>query len=229
MLKKTIWIVEDDGDTRFIYDESIGHRYQTRFFDSVQQLRDKLSLHPDDRPDLLIADLRLPNESFLTFLENREIRKMASTPLVVVSSLDDTDVLTTCFRFGAADYLTKPFNMRELMVKIDRLLSREQSELDELGFRLNKSNFTIEKGEYTPVHLTPKEYRLLLLFVEGRTLVLAKETIFREIWGETRVSEKTLDVHISNLRRKLNPIELDIQHAPPDSFRLCDRVERKVC
>lgn len=120
---KSIWIVEDDAGSQFVYNEILGFRYRLQMFNNLQKFRDAWN-NGERKPDLMIVDLHLPDESFLSFLQSEGAKEMKrSTPFIVVSSLDDLDALRICYEEGAVEFISKPFAKSELVVKVERSLA----------------------------------------------------------------------------------------------------------
>src|SRR5262245_36436441 len=125
MLRKaSIWILEDEKGARFVYERVLSYQYSLEFFSGMQELREALR-SSGDRPALLIADLWVDDGCFTDFLSADGCVPLRGIPWVVVSSVDDIDVLRFCFSSGATDYLVKPFKKSELLVKIERILVRK--------------------------------------------------------------------------------------------------------
>lgn len=108
-LNKTIWVLEDDPSQKFVFEEILGMRYETKFFDSLQSFSEQMDHLPETLPNLVLADLRLPDGNFLNYISTNSHEFFLTHPLMIVSSMDDLDVLRSCFASGAHDYLTKPF------------------------------------------------------------------------------------------------------------------------
>ncbi len=104
---KALWVLEDDRGCQFVYEQTLDHRYQTRYFRSLQDFIQALKAD-GPKPALIIADLMLSDGNFLEFLTNSE-SDILVIPFIIVSSVDDIDALRFCFKEGALDYLTKPF------------------------------------------------------------------------------------------------------------------------
>jgi two-component system alkaline phosphatase synthesis response regulator PhoP len=226
--RKLIWILEDDMDAQFVYSETFSEIYNVKFFsnisdfkihlDVLQKSTDKTSL----LPGLMIADLRLPDGSFFQLLQDDQIRSAMTFPILVISSIDDVETLQTSFDHGVIDYLTKPFNTRELVVKVERWLKKHSipQALKSLGLETQPNNFRIVQKDGKFVQLTPKEFHIFNLFLENVNFSCCKNDIIEKIWGGTLVGHKTLDVHLSNLRKKIEPISLDISYLPPEFYQV---------
>lgn len=217
---QTLWIIEDDPGARFVYSKTLDLKYELRFFETVLLFRNAF-LQRENLPDLVIADLRLPDESFLTFLANQETSLTTLFPFIVVSSVDDIDILRMCFSEGAADYITKPFNSSELIVKIQRILEtqnyigspRSPVEVDPAQRKISD-----QIGH--SVQLTPRELQIFSVLRQAKNGHVTRTEIISKVWGNISVSPKALDVHLFSLRKKTELLGLQIQFVHPDSFMI---------
>jgi DNA-binding response OmpR family regulator len=214
---ETIWILEDDVGMQFAYQHLLAERYPTSVFGSIADLTVKLTQTPD-RPSLLIADLRLPDGFFLDVLTNGLVD---GVPCIVVSSLDDMDVLRRCFALGAADYLTKPFAPNELALKVERLLARVEPKII-----LDARTFTVEIDGRGKAALTGKEFQILTVLHQAKTQVASRSELLDRVWGQPTLETKALDVHMHNLRRKIAPLGIRITYRRPEDYIL-ERDEEK--
>jgi DNA-binding response OmpR family regulator len=221
---KNVWVIEDEEGARYVYENVFANQYALKLFSSVDELRSALST---SKPDLMLCDLGLPGESFLSFLESPASRLIDGVPFIVVSSLDDTEALRKCFAKGALDYITKPFGKGELLVKTECILARpSQSAAGPYatgaaqGLRIDPSTMRVHHGESTSSLLTAKEFQILSLLQQAPQHTVSRNEIVQKVWGNVKVGSKTLDVHIFNLRRKLNPIQVEISFGPPNQYRL---------
>lgn len=224
--RKNVWILEDEESARFVYESVFQDQYALKLLGSVEELRTAL---PGSRPDLLICDLRLPGESFLSFLESPHSQALSGLPFMVISSLDDNQALRQCFSKGALDYITKPFGREELLFKAERILSRPipptggtYSEPPPL--RIDPSTMRVHRGQTSSSLLTAKEFQILSLLQQAPQHTVTRGEIVQKVWGNVKVGSKTLDVHIFNLRRKLNPIQVEISFGAPNHYRLSYKV-----
>lgn len=220
--KATIWIVEDDPSCRFIYEEILGYRYQLYFIASLHELEE--ALLSESNPHLILADLRLPDGSFMKFLGHQEKRSLISSPFIIVTSIDDLDILKFCFEEGAFDYLTKPFGKAELMFKVEKSLEKTKSvqstEVKKNVLKINPMEHTISNQQGQEVQLTSKEFKIIAALWESGTEPVGRDLLMKTLWKNVSVSAKTLDVHIFNLRNKLTILGHNIEFCPPQSFRL---------
>jgi DNA-binding response OmpR family regulator len=225
---KHIWIIEDEPGAQFVYEEILEIRYHLRMFSDTTQLLQALSAAESETqpPNLLIADIRLPGESFLNFLSSKEKRSHLKFPFLVVSSVDDLDALRTCFAHGAVDYLTKPFGKGELVVKVERFFTEQnlpKSSSNQLGIQIDPTALRVCRNAIWSPLLTSKEFQILTTLHQAKDCMISREAMVAHIWNDVRVTSKTFDVHLFNLRKKLVSVGVEIQFSPPNMYRLlCD-------
>ena len=144
----------------------------------------------------------------------KRLRRGGSTPIIMLTARDDAVDKVVGLELGADDYITKPFNPRELVARVRAVLRR--GEVRGQGSGLPESA-TIEAGplrievggrevfvDDEGVQLTPKEFDLLVTLIENRGLVLTREQLLERVWGYTFLGDsRTIDVHVRQLRRKL--------------------------
>ena len=154
------------------------------------------------RPDLVLLDLMMPG------LPGEEVlAKTGGIPVIVVSAKAGVEDKVSLLMKGAADYMTKPFDSRELLARIAvrlREAPAERSPILEAGpLRLDQTSHAVTAAE-TPVRLTKTEYAILKLFLQNPGQAIAKSVILDRISVDTPdCTESSLKIHVSNLRRKL--------------------------
>lgn len=158
--------------------------------------------------DILILDVKLPKGDGFSLL--RELRRLGDdTPAIFTTSLNALQDLEIGYKSGCDDYLKKPYELKELLLRIQILLKRKFSHVnDEFielngGYKFYPSSKTLRQNGQI-VNLSNKESELLALFLENKNTLISKETIFDKIWnyGE-EPSELSLRVYVKNLRRIL--------------------------
>jgi DNA-binding response OmpR family regulator len=187
---KIIWILEDEEVCQFVYKQALEHKFSLEFFTSYSELCSRIS--GQEVPDLLIIDLLVDDGCFLDH-KNQFIdaHKFSEVPFLVISSSDDLDIMTYLDNLGAKDYLVKPFNKNQLMLKVAKYIYKNE---DFLSLDINSDDFT------------NKERKILSLFQQnGLGNPLSRRILDQKIWPNTSVTAKTLDVHIHNLRKKIKP------------------------
>lgn len=204
-----ILIVEDDNKISVLLKEALereGFACGQAFSGTECMLR--LSL---EQYQLILLDLTLPGQSGEDVLQALR-GKGITTPVIVVSARDDLDSKVDVLSIGADDYVTKPFEIKEVVARIRVQLrkagdSRNASHLMYRSLVLDREHHMVSiDGTETPA-LTRQEYRILELLVQNPKRVFSKDAIFEYAWQEPYMGEtKTLDVHISNLRKKLKRV-----------------------
>ncbi len=171
-----------------------------------------LKLAEADPPHLVILDLMLPGVDGYEI--TKRLRRNGHTPIIMLTARDDAVDKVVGLELGADDYITKPFNPRELVARVRAVLrraeGRQQSTAQPEPVTIESGSLRIEVGgrevfvDDVGVQLTPKEFDLLVTLIENRGLVLTREQLLERVWGFTFLGDsRTIDVHVRQLRRKL--------------------------
>jgi len=159
--------------------------------------------------DLVLLDVMLPRTN--GFDVCREIRQAGlPTPILMLTARGQTVDKVVGLKLGADDYLTKPFDMSELMARIEALLRRSpgkgttSGQISEIGrLQIDFRGTTVTRGD-EPVNLSAREFQLLRYFVEHRGATLSRDELLRNVWGyNAGAFTRTVDVHVASLRQKL--------------------------
>ena len=214
----TVLVVEDNRDLAFglqtalqIEGYDVNVAYDGRAgLDSVRE----------QEPDLVILDLMLPEMDGYSVL--RELRRAEKKmPVLILTARGEEADKVLGLDWGADDYVTKPFGTMELMARVRALLRRgtaddsesQQCETESFGEIVVdvRSHTVLRAGE--PVQLTPKEFDLLLALLRRRGAVATRLELLSEVWGyRAAVMTRTVDVHVAELRRKLEPNPSEPRH-----------------
>jgi len=205
-----IVIVEDDPVTRAklaAYFTAEGYRVSEA--EDGSRMREVLASSP---ADLLMLDINLPDEDGLAL--TREQRQRSEIGIILVTGRTDSVDRIVGLEMGADDYVTKPFNQRELLARVKNLLRRVRRERSEgdakpvrrfLGWTLDPGNRTLHDHDGQFVDLTRAEFKALALFTANPGKVLSRDRILHEVakrdWDP---SDRTVDVVVRRLRQKLN-------------------------
>ncbi len=210
--KKTILVIEDDKYISHFIDLSLTKENYAVLI--AETAAEGMFLFSSHRPDLVLLDLGLPDRDGIELI--REMRALSDAPVLVVSARGQEKEKIAALDLGASDYVTKPFYMGELMARIrvaERALQKMAAEAsgavfsrDYLTVDYDKRRVTVDGAE---IHLTPTEYKTLLLLIANRGKVLTHNFIIRQIWGYEGGDSKSVRVFMANLRRKL---EKDTAH-----------------
>lgn len=203
-----ILVVEDSSDlARGLCDNLAMEGYRTRIAPDAEGA---LEIIDPFAPHLIILDLMLPGMGGLSFLE--ALRSTGhEEPVLILSARSEQSDKLRGFRTGADDFVTKPFDLFELLARVRVLLRRSYGEADrrpEIEFgdvRLDTRARTVHRdGE--AVELSPKEFDLALALVRRAGVAIPREELLRDVWGyKSAVRTRTVDTHILQLRKKLEP------------------------
>ena len=163
----------------------------------------------NNKPDLLIVDINMPLMDGFDFIE-RLRNNGDNTPALMLTARGEKSDITRGLTLGADDYVTKPFGLEELILRIRAILRRSRPSM-EAAKHLSCGPITLNDDihqvhfDADPIDLSPTEYRLLQILLENKGRVLSKSFLLEEVWGITFESETTVvDTYISYLRKKLH-------------------------
>jgi two-component system, OmpR family, KDP operon response regulator KdpE len=204
MLKETILIIDDEIQIRRFL--KIGLESQGYTVHEAEKGEEGITNTVLKKPDLILLDLNLPDMSGTDVLRN--IREWYHAPVIVLTVRESEQDKIELLDNGADDYITKPFNMGELLARIRAILRRTKQESDEPVFQYQGIVIDFSKRTVAidgrNVKFTPLEYELLKLFVKNHGKVLTQRQIMKEIWGPGMESETNyLRVYIAAIRKKI--------------------------
>ena len=211
--KTTVLIIEDEpAISNFIAAVLTSNDYAVLRTTKGQEA---ISLTASFNPDLILLDLGLPDMDGIDVL--KRIRQLQDIPVIVVSARVNEKEKVEALDLGADDYITKPFGTSELLARVRTAIRHKQGEkkneseesiidIGDLRIDFGKHSVSIDRKE---IHLTPIEYKIVLLLAHNRGKVLTLDYISREIWGPYTIENNALRVNMANIRRKIekNPAE----------------------
>ena len=202
-----IFIVDDEPQIlRFLRTSLPAHGYECV---EAGTAAEALKLFAKERPDAIILDLGLPDQDGFTVLQS--IRSSALTPIVVLSARSDVEGKVKALELGADDYVTKPFDMSELLARLKAALRHGLQTIGEAPvfhtghLTVDLVNRRVQLSD-TEVHLSPKEYSLLRFLVGHAGKVVTHQQLLQEVWGPAHVEDvQYLRVLMRQLRSKIEP------------------------
>lgn len=211
-IKKTILIIEDEPSILDILAYAL--RKEGYCVHGASTGREGLRLFDGVAPDLIILDLMLPDMTGFDIC--KKLTASSNIPILMLTARDDIVDKVLGLELGADDYMTKPFDVREVIARVKALLRRQKS-CTRSSFLTIQNYVQIEPDAHTVfkngevVSLKPKEYELLLLFAQHRNRVFSREEILDTIWDFSYDGDiRTVDVHVQRVRKKLS----DPKHPP---------------
>jgi DNA-binding response OmpR family regulator len=204
----SVLVVDDDADVRTLVCELLARAGYT-----VSQApggREALRLLYDERPDLIVLDVSMPELDGWETLER--IRDLSDVPVIMLTARGAELERVRGLQAGADDYMVKPFGRQELVARVQALLRRARSGGDDRQESYADERLTIDFGQRAvnydgrDISLTPLEFRLLSVFVRHPRQVLSREQLLELVWGDAYgVSGDQVKLYVGYLRRKLQP------------------------
>lgn len=209
-LPLTILIVEDEPKLgQLLVDYLQAADFQTHWLTRGDQVLDYLHQAP---PALILLDLMLPGQDGLTVC--REIRRFSDVPIVIMTAKTEEIDRLLGLEIGADDYICKPYSPREVVARVKAIIRRSYRPLTAppapSPLLIDENRF---KASYRslPLDLTPAEFRLLKILASEPGKVFSRETLLNQLYDDYRVvTDRTIDSHIKNLRRKLESLADDV-------------------
>jgi len=204
-MNENILLVEDEDALRITLSDRL--RGEGYVVDSAKDGEEGLEKVTSSPFDLLILDVMLPHRSGFDIC--RDIRQAGlATPILFLTARNELVDKVVGFKLGGDDYVTKPFEAAELMVRIEALLRRAPVQavrgVHQIGsLRVDVARKQVTLGG-TPVYLTAREFHLLRYLLERPARTVSRAELLREVWGyDSSAYTKTVDVHVFSLRKKL--------------------------
>jgi len=205
-MKTKILIIEDDIEiANMISDYLCKNNYDTYI---AQNGLTGLKLAKEIMPELIVLDIMLPYKSGDEVL--REIRVLSDVPIIVVSAKESVQMKIDVLKIGADDYVVKPFDLSELLARIERNLKRYGKLVNEqllYSYKNITLNYDLKEVwvDDSIIKLTSKEFEILYLFVKYPSKVFSKKNLYEAVWSEVYAYDNdTINTHISNIRKKTN-------------------------
>jgi DNA-binding response OmpR family regulator len=208
-----ILIIEDNNEINNLLSDLLKENYQ--IFQSFSGT-EGLLIFKNEAIDLVLLDIMLPGKTGDQVL--KEIRELSDTPVIMLTALDNKEKVSQYLLNGANDYVTKPFNLEELLARITVQL-RQKKETVTSKTRSIK-NITLINEEFSVVHengskirLSKIEFDILSLLINHPKQIFTKEQLFEKIWNEPYFSgDNTINTHLSNLRKKLAKLDPETEY-----------------
>ena len=197
-----ILFIEDDFDSAELLVEYMqDHNYEITHCDTVTT---GVSYLKQDTYDILLLDLNLPDNFGLKICE--EINNSLKIPIIILSAYSDLDTKLKSFELGVDDYLSKPYNLKELNARMKAVYNRNNHSEKIKVKKTNKNIFIIEKNKIIfkeqKLKLTKMEFLLLKELIENKNNIISREHLLQKF--ELSENSRSIDYHINNIRKKLD-------------------------
>ena len=213
-----ILVIEDEPDIRRNLEYNLGREgFKASSVGSLDEANEKLK---SKKFDLILLDLMLPDGSGLDLCKKiKSNSETETTPIIILTAKDDEVDKVVGFELGADDYVTKPFSVRELILRVKAILKRSDTktkEVAEVERQFGDLKIDVDSHEVHVdsqlIELTALEFRLLKELVDKRGRVQSRDQLLSEVWGyNAEVTTRTVDTHIKRLREKLGSMGKYVQ------------------
>lgn len=197
-----ILIVEDDPNIAKLIEATVAiGGYQGTVCSNGKEAFERME---SENYDLVLLDVMLPDMSGFEIMRNRT---STETPVIFITAKQELTDKVKGLRLGAEDYIVKPFEAMELLARIEVILRRVKKTENTYSYgqiSVNVEEHTCKNGK-EEVYLTPKEFEVLVFFIQHRDVAISRERLLAAVWGyEYEGETRTIDIHIQQLRKKLN-------------------------
>lgn len=207
MNKDEILVIEDDLSTRVMIEHCLASKFKI-----IQALNIKMAMEKFDPANtkMILLDLYLPDGDGFDFLNQMEVViETHHVPVLMLTLEAKPEIKAKGFSLGIYDYMVKPFSALELLSRVEAHLNRAKllQRFDEVPLKLgefqinNESRQVLYKNE--EIHLTPLEFKLLTFFLKNNGKVVTREELAKSVWMRSYYQSRTIDRHISSVRKKL--------------------------
>lgn len=229
-----VLLVEDSKEIYTIVRQSLGSIADLEWAESVAAAKSFLEAN---KYDLILLDIELPDGNGIKFCSEINMKNPKQAIFFLTSHQDLSDKVLG-FTAGADDYITKPFESLELRARVENKLKKVQLDqkmsnvMEWEGLIIDKNKQAVKilvDGEFKSVDLTHLEFKLLIYLADKEEDVIPRDEILNDIWGEdVHVYSRSVDTHVSKLRRKLGPASAYIQSVHGTGYKFTPRVPLEV-
>ena len=205
-MKKLIYIVEDEPDLRDALVYNFQNDFKVKSFGNAETCLEKIK---KKKPDLIVLDIMLPGMSGLDLCRKiRSSEEFTNIAIILLTAKGEEIDRIVGFEIGADDYVTKPFSVRELILRAKVILKKQTSDAEEQLLEYGPITMNIAahkvKANGTEILLTALEFKLLKHLLKRRGRVQSRDQLLNDVWKlSTEVTTRTVDTHIKRLREKL--------------------------
>lgn len=216
-MSQKILIIEDEPDIRKTLEYNISREgYHVVSASSLLEAKSQIEL---ESFSLILLDLMLPDGSGLDLCrEIKSDKEKSSVPIIILTAKDDEVDKVVGFELGADDYVTKPFSVRELILRMKAVLKRGEKKSDNVEVQRQFGQLSIDTESHevfvdnNEITLTALEFKLLCQLVDRRGRVQSRDQLLSDVWGySAEVTTRTVDTHIKRLREKLGSMGKYVQ------------------
>ncbi len=227
--KKTILVIDDEPSHREMLREALDDRYHVLDGGGGEE---GVNLALSQAPDLVLLDMHMPERNGISVCAQlRQNEATRHIPVIMVTGFDSQNSRTACFQMGADDYISKPYSVDELRARVESKIRRVSERGTQVGKFSQCGNLVLNRAKMEAkvnggvIPLSALEFNLLAYFVDNKEQILTRERILDAIWHNAVVTPRTVDTHISFLRKKLEPCDYMISTLYGAGYILKSKVE----
>ena len=217
-----ILFIEDKVELHSVVTESLQPEHFVTCVKTTSEAHEALA---KDIFDLLIVDIGLGDGNGIEFM--KDFKSPKKTPFIFLTGRTDIEDKLKAFETGAQDYITKPFDARELKVRVNTRLKASNAGHNETfqnrQFKIEvplQRAYVLQEDQEVALNLTPIEFKLLYYFCSNENRIINRDEILGVVWGKNvNVLQRTIDKHISSLRQKLGSAARQIETVPQVGYR----------
>ena len=220
--KPKILVVEDHQEAQLLFRRGLEKDYNLVMASTAKMAREAFN---KKRPDAIVLDVSLPDgDGFRLCSEIRNNQDLSDIPILMVTARDQTEDKVFGLNLGADDYIVKPFDHRELAARVKALIrraSKSENQLLKVGdLLIDYKKFQVFHMD-NPLQLTPLEFKVLCHLAKNNNLVISRNSLLDNVWGnEVAVTQRTVDVCLSGIRKKIAATGLSIESIYGVGYRL---------
>lgn len=217
MKKPIVLIIEDEEGIHEALDVMLSEKFElVHAMNGLEGIKKAIK----HRPDLIMLDLRMPDmDGFQVSKILRSDVDFDDVPIIIVSAFNSVADRTKAFEFGADDYITKPFDENELIIRMQRKIDKKIRSIESKGSSLIKStsSFDLDANSLAfisgsiRIQLSSIEFKILKILSENFLNLVSREKILEDVWEKQEVSPRLIDPHILTIRGKIKDANLTIQ------------------
>tara|TARA_R110000868_G_scaffold248282_12_gene504705 strand:- start:8318 stop:9016 length:699 start_codon:yes stop_codon:yes gene_type:complete len=219
--RATILLIDDDPEIQTLLETVLTPTYALFHVDNLKNARDFINRSV---PDLILLDDELPDGRGIEMFNNlKSVEGARQTPILMLTKKGAVENKVAAFELGAEDYITKPFEPLEVLARVQLRLKHKRSDsssapstrFDDLELDVPMSKAYLHAGESkNEIDMTPIEFKILYLLASKKGEVLSRKDILSEVWGDSQhVIERTVDQHVSKIRKKLQECSYTVRSA----------------
>ncbi len=222
--KKRVLIVDDEPQIRLLLKEFLSDTFETEFASNGNEA---VRVSAAIRPDVILMDVMMPDLDGISAVQKiRQNENTKHIPILMLTAANTSRQRIQAFELGADDYISKPFEIEELLARINSKLSRAKQLQDLPPEKIEVSNLVMDlrsqevyiDGEI--LELGPVEYGILELFLIRQGTVVSRKEIMEKVWKDEKKSDRLIDAHLTSLRKKISNFHADLQTVYGEGYRL---------